>query len=56
MYNLMCKYEMEMSLKICDYNLITVQNVLEAGSMLKGVKSSLFIIPPHTHTISVRLA
>lgn len=49
MYNLMCKYEMEMSLKICDYNLITVQNVLEAVSMLKGVKSSLFIIPP-THT------
>lgn len=52
----MCKYEMEMSLKICDYNLITVQNVLEAVSMLKGVKSSLFIIPPPTHTISVRLA
>lgn len=51
----MCKYEMEMSLKICDYNLITVQNVLEAVSMLKVVKSSLFIIffPP---TISVRLA
>lgn len=49
MYNIMCKYEMEMSLKICDYNLITVQNVLEAVSMLKGVKSSLFIIPPpHT--------
>lgn len=52
MYNLMCKYEMEMSLKICDYNLITVQNVLEAVSMLKGVKSSLFIIPPHTHNFS----
>lgn len=50
MYNLMCKYEMEMSLKICDYNWITVQNVLEAVSMLKGVKSSLFIIPPPTHT------
>lgn len=49
MYNLMCKYEMEMSLKICDYNLITVQNVLEAVSMLKGVKSSLFYYPP-THT------
>lgn len=44
----MCKYEMEMSLKICEYNLITVQNVLEAVSILKGVKSSLFyyLSPP----------
>lgn len=51
----MCKYKMEMSLKMCDYNLIIMQNVLETVSMLKGVKSSSFyyLFPP---TISVRLA
>lgn len=56
MYNLMCKYEMEMSLKICDYNLITVQNVLEAVSMLKVLNLPFLLSPPRTHTISVRLA
>lgn len=53
MYNLMCKYEMEMSLKICDYNLITVQNVLEAVSMLKVLNLPFLLSPPtHTHNFS----